>query len=271
MAGGFVIDCHHHLGRDPDYAAKLVDECARLGIAKVCTIAPWGEDGNDRLAALLPKYGDTILGFAVVRWAEDTPDDIARYHDQGFTGLKFIIPPAPYDDERWFPLYEKAQELGMPCLFHLGIVARSEELSHMMVRNNYMRPIYLDTIARRFPQLQIIGAHLGNPWYEEATMAARWNPNLYFDLTGSTLKKKSPEFLGQLLWWTPFTRYRDPECRYAWEKILFGSDVPYYEIHDVLHDYHRTMSALGLSEELKWKVLGGTAARILGVEKRALS
>jgi len=45
--------------------------------------------------------------------------------------------------------------------------------------------------------------------------------------------------------------------------------VPYYEIHDVLHDYHRTMSALGLSEELKWKVLGGTAARILGVEKQA--
>ena len=25
--------------------------------------------------------------------------------------------------------------------------------------------------------------------------------------------------------------------------------MPYYEIHDVLHDYHRTMGALGLSEE----------------------
>jgi len=261
-----IIDCHHHLGSEPDYAAKLVDECARLGIGKVCTIAPWGEEGNDRLAALLPKYGDVILGFAIVRWSEDTPDDIARYHDQGFTGLKFIIPPAPYDDELWFPLYEKAQELGMPCLFHLGIVSRSDELGHTLVRNNYMRPIYLDTIARRFPQLQIIGAHLGNPWYEEATMSARWNPNLYFDLTGSTLKKKSPEFLGQLLWWTPFTRYRDAEGRYAWEKIVFGSDVPYYEIHDVLHDYHRAMSALGLSEELKWKVLGGTAARVLGLE-----
>ena len=267
MTDRLIIDCHHHLGRDPEYAAKLVDECARLGIAKVCTIAPTDEEGNSRLAALLPQYGNTIIGFAVVHWTMDTPGDIVRYQDQGFTGLKFIRPPAPYDEERWFALYEKAEELGMPCLFHLGIVARSNKTVGVLVRNNYMRPIYLDTLARRFPQLQILGAHLGNPWYEEATMSARWNPNLYFDLTGSTLKKKRPEFLGQLLWWTPFTRYRDTEGRYAWEKIVFGSDVPYYEIHDVLHDYHRTMSALGLSEELKWKVLGGTAARILGIEK----
>lgn len=263
MTEPLIIDCHHHLGRDPDYAARLVDECARQGIAKVCSISPWGDDGNDLLAAVLPLYRETILGFAMVRWTEDTADELLRYRDLGFTGLKFIVPPAPYDDERWFPLYAKAQALGMPCLFHLGIVARLDELSHVPVRNNYMRPIYLDTVARCFPELQIMGAHLGNPWYEEATMSARWNPNLYFDLSGSTLKKKPPEFLGQLLWWTPYTRYRDLEGRYAWEKILFGSDVPYYEIHDVLHDYHRTMTALGLSEELKSKVLGGTAARIL--------
>lgn len=52
-----------------------------------------------------------------------------------------------------------------------------------------MRPIYLDTIARAFPDLKIIGAHLGNPWYQEAAEVARWNPNVFFDLTGSTLKK----------------------------------------------------------------------------------
>lgn len=263
MSDKLIIDCHHHLGPDPDYAAKLVDECARLGIAKVCTIAPAGAGGNDRLAELLPQYGDTIIGLAVVQWESDTPEDIQRYYDQGFTGLKFIRPPAPYDDDRWFPFYEKAQELGMPALFHLGIVSRRPG---MPVRNHYMRPIYLDSIARYFPEFQIQGAHLGNPWYEEATMSARWNPNLYFDLTGSTLKKKKPEFLGELLWWTPYTRYRDVEGRYAWEKIVFGSDVPYFEIHDVLHDYHRTMSALGLSEELQAKVLGGTAARLWKVE-----
>ena len=62
------------------------------------------------------------------------------------------------------------------------------------VDSNYMRPIYLDTMARLFPAWKIHGAHLGNPWYEEASMSCRWNPNLYFDLTGSTLKKKNRSF-----------------------------------------------------------------------------
>ena len=129
-----------------------------------------------------------------------------------------------------------------------------------------MRPIYLDTIARLFPDWQIQGAHLGNPWYEEATMSCRWNPNLYFDLTGSTLKKKRPEFLGDLLWWNRFTRYRDPDGRDAWEKIVFGSDVAYYETHDVLHDYQTVFEALNLSDEIRWKILGGTTAAMYGLE-----
>jgi len=94
-------------------------------------------------------------------------------------------------------------------------------------------------------------------------MAARWNPNLYFDLSGSTLKKKTPEFLGNLLWWTPQTRYRDPEGRYAWEKILFGSDVPYNEIEEVMADYKRILNKLKISQEIQDKMFGGTMAKIL--------
>ena len=112
-------------------------------------------------------------------------------------------------------------------------------------------------------RINAIGAHLGNPWYEEAAMALRWNQNLYADLSGSTMKCKPPEFLGGLLWWTPTTRYRDPLGRHAWEKIVFGSDVPAAEIEDVLNDYKRTMAALNLAQELQSKVLHGTMARIL--------
>jgi hypothetical protein len=51
-----------------------------------------------------------------------------------------------------------------------------------------MRVTTLDNIARRFPKLTI-GAHLGNPDYAWAAEIGRWNPNLYFDLSGSTLIK----------------------------------------------------------------------------------
>ncbi len=37
-------------------------------------------------------------------------------------------------------------------------------------------------------------------------MCCRWNPNLFFDLSGSTLSCKSPSFIGDLLWWTDSDR-----------------------------------------------------------------
>jgi hypothetical protein len=52
-----------------------------------------------------------------------------------------------------------------------------------------MRTFHLEEIARRFPKLTVIGAHWGNPEYEWAAEVARWNPNVLFDLSGSTLTK----------------------------------------------------------------------------------
>ena len=127
---------------------------------------------------------------------------------------------------------------------------------------SYMHPVSLDTLARMFPEWTIQGAHLGNPWYEEAAMCCRWNPNLYFDLSGSTLKKKRPSALQDLLWWTEHSRYRDPEGRDAWEKVVFGSDVAYYETHDVLHDYEQLLRSLQASARIRTAVMRDTAVRM---------
>ena len=263
-----IIDCHHHLGSQSDYVNKLVGECERLKIDKVCLMGLpefEGSSSNSQIKEAVQSYPDLFVGFAFADLRMIIPDDIDRFKEEGFRGLKFIYPPANYDDEKFDRIYQRAEDLGMIALFHLGIVARSEQKNPYRINSNYMKPIYLDTIARCFPKLSIIGAHLGNPWYEEATMSARWNPNLYFDLSGSTLKKKTPEFLGGLLWWTPTTRYRDPERRYAWDKIVFGSDVPYNEIEEVMTDYKRVLDALKIDKEIQDKVFGGTMAKILEV------
>ena len=274
-----IIDCHHHMMASPGYVDDLVKECDALGVDRVCLIAPWVEGGNDLLAKEVAKYPDRIAGYALVDWDNDTPSDIEKYKEMGLTGLKFIRPPANYHDQRWYPLYERAEEVQMPGLFHLGIVGRSNpdrayqgpagsDLSNVrtFVDSSLMRPVFLDTIARAFPTWMIVGAHLGNPWYDEAAMSARWNPNLFFDLSGSTLKKKTPEFLGSLLWWTPYTRYKDPEGRYAWEKIVFGSDVSHFEIRDVIRDYEYVMEELNLAPEIREAIFGGTARKILGLK-----
>ncbi|MGE5551360.1 MAG: amidohydrolase family protein [Bacteroidota bacterium] len=258
-----VIDCHHHLDPEPGYVDKLLRTADELQLEQIVLIAPMLEGGNAILEEEIKRHGDRLRGFAVFDWQHDGPETVIQYRERGFTGLKFIKPPADYRDRRWFPVYRQAERLHMPGLFHLGIVSRRpgrEEVDCSM-----MRPVYLDTIARAFPDWRMIGAHLGNPWYEEAAMACRWNPNLYFDLSGSTLKCKPARFLGDLLWWTPFTRYRDPEGRYAWEKIVFGSDVPYFEIRDVLNDYERLLDDLQIAMELRRKVFADTARSILGL------
>ncbi|MGQ9554764.1 MAG: amidohydrolase family protein [Anaerolineae bacterium] len=272
MADTPIIDMHHHLGPEVDYADKLAERCQRLGVVKVCIMGIEREGhlagfgGNNDVEAAFKKHPDLILGFGHVRLGLDGPEKVDELKDRGFTGLKFIIPRKQYNDESYFPIYERAEALHMPGMFHLGIVARMDQGHHVRVDCNLMRPIYLDSIARTFPDWTLIGAHLGNPWYEEATMSARWNPNLYFDLSGSTLKKKKPEFLLDLLWWDSTTRYGSPDGRAAWEKIVFGSDVDYYEIKDVLHDYEVLMKAGNIRPEWRYAVRYGTAARILGLE-----
>lgn len=267
-----VIDMHHHLGTDPEYADKLAAICQRLNVVKVCIMAleGWGPRGgfagNDAVERAFSRYPDLICGFGHVRPDVEGPEKVQELKDRGFTGLKFMTPRKQYNDESYFPVYEKAEALGMPGLFHLGIVARHISGHDVRIDCNLMQPIYLDSIARTFPDWTIIGAHLGNPWYEEATMTARWNPNVFFDLSGSTLKKKRPEFLGELLWWDSTTRYGSPDGSNAWEKIVFGSDVEYYEIKDVLHDYEVLMKANQLRPDLRYAVRYATAARILGLE-----
>lgn len=266
-----IIDAHHHLGTDEGYADRLAETCASLHIVKVClaciSVPGLKQDNNTRAKAAMKKYPDLFVGFGGVNmWDNDGPDQAQRLYDNGFKGIKLIVPPKPYHDPSFYPLYERAQALGMPVLFHLGIVARLPEFT-FRVDSNLMRPVYLDTIARAFPDLTLIGAHLGNPWHEEATMSCRWNPNLYMDLSGSTLKCKNPQFLGELLWWTPTTFYGDAEGRAAWEKIIFSSDVSFDYIEDVLNDYEQTMQTLNLSPDLREKVLYGTMASILGLDK----
>ncbi len=272
MADTPIIDMHHHLGMEPDYADRLAAACARLNVVKICIMGleAWGPKSgfadNQAVEKAFRKYPDLIRGFGHVRPDVDGPEKVAELKDRGFTGVKFIIPRKQYNDESYFPVYEKAEELGMPGLFHLGIVMRADSGHHVRVDCSLMRPVFLDSIARTFPDWTIIGAHLGNPWYEEATMTARWNPNVYFDLSGSTLKKKKPEFLGELLWWDSTTRYGSADGGNAWEKILFGSDVDYFEIKDVLHDYETVIKANHLSPDLRRAIRYGTAAKILGLE-----
>ncbi len=261
MSGDQIIDVHHHLSAKPDDWKKLADECGRLKIRKIICFG-----NNEAVAKAMEAFPDLIVGFGLLRLGMDNALMVDEFVKMGFRGIKFIRPAANYDNRNYYRIYGRMEEKKLIAIYHLGIVSnRNPQASKFQdVDNNRHRPIYLDTISRAFPDLAIIGAHLGNPWYEEASMSARWDPKLYFDLSGSTLKKKTPEFIGNLLWWKEEGLY-SPHKQNAWEKIVFGSDVEINMIEDTLNDYLRLFEALELPEEYREKVLYGTMAGLLGL------
>jgi len=258
-----VIDCHVHLHRRPGELDSLLRTCDQVGIDKAVVFP--GES-NEAVLRAAGEHPDRLIPFAFFALGSDPPERVDEFADQGFRGLKFINPADNYNSRPYGEVYARMSERGLVGLFHLGIVSRRRDNEPDDRDSNRCRPIYLDHIARWFPRLKIIGAHLGNPWYEEATMSARWNSNLWFDLSGSTLKKKSPQFIRSLLWWDkPGHPYQGHGGKHPFEKIVFGTDVPHEWMADVYNDYQRLMDGMDVPPQYREKIMGGTAAAILGL------
>lgn len=261
------IDAHVHYD-NVKQLKKLLKAEDRIGTDKVVLFSTEGNCGADNEGVMKAHkaHPDRIIPFARLVPDMHTPADVRRFHEAGFVGFKAIIVRKNYDDPSYFPLYAAAADCGMPILFHLGIIGRSSD--SFDVSSDRMKPIHCDTIARAFPKLRIIGAHLGNPWYEEAAMAARWNRNLWFDLSGSTLKAKTPQFIRSLLWWDkPGHPYKGHGGKLPWDKIVFGTDVGSNWIDDVYNDYVNLCNVLDIKAADRRKILGGNAAEALSIRR----
>ena len=261
-----IVDAHHHLGPEPDYAARLADSAAALGIETTVLVGlpawkwPWAT--NAHVQAALRHRPDAFIGFAYVEPAEDPPDVVDRWYDTGFRGLKLIRPRKAYDDPSYLPVYERAAALRMPVLFHTGMVTRTAEDRERDVHSLRMRPAALDYIARQVPEVRLIGAHLGHPWWDEAGETCRLNPNVYVDLSGPALRVLSPAELRRVLWWSAADA--GPHAGgAAWEHVVFGSDVPADRVPEVLGRYRAAMAALDVPAAQQELVLGGTMCRLL--------
>jgi len=263
----FVIDSHQHYRDEPDYIDTLV-RIYRARNAMACVLTP--VRALDVVRAAAQAHPDVVIPYGYVNVDDpEAPAQIERFARAGFKGIKMHRPKHDWDDFGYFPLYRQLQDLGLVALFHTGIVAGSGDgpQPSSMAR---MRPAFLHTIARAFPALRIQGAHLGNPWYEEAAEAARWSRNLYFDLTGSSLIKKERNLavFREYLWWDGPTAHSSPDAVYAFEKLVFGTDEPPANLDAVMARFEAMLDANGVPEDSRRKIYGGTMARILGIEAR---
>ena len=264
-----LIDAHMHYSGDPVFRKQLLAKLEQVdGLAFLLT----KPKDFDNVKDFVKQHSKRLIGFGEIEL--DDPqvlEQIDRFHDAGFRGLGELSGPKKnYDDPAYAAIYARAEKYGMLILFHTGIVNRTTpEIPADISVEIACRATTLDNIARRYPKITLIGAHLGNPDYAWAAEIARWNPNIYWDLSGSTLIKKQEDyaFFKSIFWWSGVASPHSPKGGpSAFEKIVFGSDVFGGEMEEFdreLERYHKMLDACGVPPEAQANIFAGTLWHIL--------
>ncbi|MGA2977824.1 MAG: amidohydrolase family protein [Spirochaetia bacterium] len=196
-----LIDFHYHCVDLPSAVDDLLKDMDASGVER--TLLMGGPEGawwdfkkcgfasNERVAEAVKAHPERLLGNVYL----DPRDPAARetfrkYRDFGFRAVK-LFPPAGFDpsEEMFFPLYEEIEAAGLPVLAHAGqtnirLVSRGAGV-RMATDSRFAHPMNFDRIARLFPGIHWVLAHMGYPFFFEAWSVANANNNVYLDISGS--------------------------------------------------------------------------------------
>jgi hypothetical protein len=271
-----LIDVHEHFNGEPGVLETML---AKLNAADGLGILLTTPKALPEAGKFIQEHRDRFIGFGDIKLDDpDVINEIDQFHRAGFRGLGEITSSQKnYDDRAYWPIYDRAAKYHMILLFHTGAVARQNPNQPSDVSFDRMRATRLDLIARHWPKMIIIGAHLGNPDYAEAAEIARWDPNLYFDVSGSTLIKKRDDygFFRSIFWWSgvvsPHTPAGGPD---AFEKLVFGSDIfrgELGEFDDSQARYHAMLDACRVPPNVQAMIFSGTMWQILQEQQKEIA
>jgi uncharacterized protein len=206
--------------------------------------------GNDEVAGWVAAHPDRFAGLAAVdlRRPMDGVRELRRcVTERGFKGLR-VVPwlwEAPPTDRRYYALYAACVELAVPFCTQVGHTGP-------LMPSETGRPIpYIDQVAIDFPELVIVGGHIGYPWTEEMVAVARKHEHVYIDTSAYTVRRYPPELV----------RYLRGGGRH---KVLFGTNYPMIVPQKALAD----LDALELDDEARELFLAGNARRVFALEAR---
>jgi uncharacterized protein len=198
---------------------------------------------NDEVAAFVAQAPDRLVGVGSVDISKpmQAVAEIKRcVNELGFVGIRVLpwlweVPPT---DRRFYPVYVACCELGIPFCTQIGHTGP-------LMPSEVGRPVYLDQVAIDFPDLTIVGGHIGYPWTEEAIAVATKHPNVYIDTSAYTAKRYPPELV----------RYLKTNGKH---KVLFGTNYPMINPAHALAD----LASLDLDEKTQNLFLFENAKRV---------
>jgi len=204
---------------------------------------------NDEVADLVARHPTRFrgVGTADIRWPAAACREIRRcVSDLEFVAIRVVpwlwnLPP---NDRRYYPLFATCVDLGVPVctqIGHTGPLCPSEP----------GRPIpYLDDVLLEFPELVVVGGHVGYPWIDEVLSLATKYPNFHID-TSAYVTHRLPAALVDYMRGRGRTR------------VLFGTNWPMLGADRAL----ARLGDLGLDDEAIENYLSGNARRVFDLDK----
>ena len=166
------------------------------------------------------------------------------------------------DPQVAFPVFEKAQELGVNLIgVHKGVPLGPQPIESTQTWD-------MDGAAANFPDLNFVIFHVGLPFIDEVCWQLIRHPNLYASIAATInfiarAPKQFAEVLGKLLFW----------C--GEDKIVYGSETPIWHPRWALEAFWNfqlpqdLVEGYGypqLTEQAKRKILGENLLRLHGMD-----
>ncbi len=203
------------------------------------------------VAEACAKYPERFYGLAGIDPFEGM--DGVRAFEDAITNMGFVgahLYPHWYelapDHAKYYPFYAKCCELNVPIQMQVG---QSMVYSQEYRTKSVGQPIALDAVACDFPELKLIGIHVGIPWHDEMISMAWKHENIFIGCDAHRPK----------YWPKSFIHYLNS---YGQDKIIFGTDFPVLEFKKTIDD----IDALGLKSEVRKKLLRDNVIRVYGLD-----
>lgn len=229
-------------------AALLV--AAKNGDIRMKGSSHWSVDQVAKYCAEAPDRLFGLAGADASRISESLRDIERAVTEFGFVGVHLLphwFGEAP-DHAKFYPFYAKCVELDIPIMMQVG---HCLDYQRDRILPSVGRPITLDRIAIDFPELKLIGIHVGWPWAEEMVAVAYKHANVY--VAGDAYAPK--------YWPKEFVHFAD---RWRPEKALWGSDWPAVDpVRSV-----REVEELGMGEKSQRMFLRDNAIKLFKLEAR---
>lgn len=232
---------------DPKVLLDIMDRSGVWRVGLVNYVSPDVMGFTDTTNTFVARYAEAaperLLPYGGIhpRYTTDPAGDVDRLVGLGIRLLKIHPPHMTFPANAYTEgltalgtVYRRCEERGLPVMIHTGTSIFPG------ARSKYGNPLEIDDVAIDFPDLRIVMAHGGRPfWMEEAFFVLRRHPNVWLDVSGIPPLKLLEYF---------------PRFGEIGTKVLWGTDWPSPGVKDLRLNIDQFLT-LPLADDLRRAVL----------------